>query len=331
MYLGIFETQKAIRMELNLEKGIRMGRRQGFSKFTRVSEANPAPVIIVALQGGLDAGNASALISQHLISSLEAKLVAKFNIDALLDYRSRRPTISYEHGKLVDYNEPYFQLDRLVDDEGSPFFLLHGIEPDLHWDTLITDIAYLVEKLEVELTVVVGGVAWTTPHTRPTHVLARASRSELLEEEIGQLGVFSFPASFATLLEARWTESNYDVVGFSAHVPHYLAQASYPAAASALISAITKVTGIALPVGEIEAAAAETRGDIDSQVEMSKEAQVLVVTLEEQYDAVADASGVPKGMTDPTALPSADEIGAAVESFLAKQNHNQDDSEEDNR
>ena len=54
--------------------------------------------------------------------------------------------------------------------------------------------------------------------------------------------------------------------------------------------------------------------DIDTEMAQSGEVQELVATLEQQYDAIAaDAS---------QQVPSADEIGAEFEKFLAERDKN---------
>lgn len=306
-----------------------MGRRLGYSRFFRLLSSNSAPILVVSLQGGIDAGRTAEIIANHLTASLVYETVGQFDVDALLDYRSRRPMISFENGRLIDYEQPYMRVDKLKDDEGNNFFLLHGVEPDLAWDTLASDLLTFIETQGVEVVVVVSAVSWSAPHTRPVQVLARSSRDGLLVEESNMLGAFQFPASFATILEARLTELKLDVVGYSAHVPQYLVQTEYPPAASAMVSAITAQTGLALPVGELEAAAAVLRSDVDAQVAQSKEAQIIVQALETQYDAMVHTDGQPQAMQLGQELPSADEIGAAVESFLARQDRFRQSSEND--
>ena len=56
-------------------------------------------VLLHQFDGAIDAGNAANLATEQLLTTLPGKAVATFNIDALIDYRARRPTISYDHGK----------------------------------------------------------------------------------------------------------------------------------------------------------------------------------------------------------------------------------------
>ena len=49
------------------------------------------------------------------------------------------------------------------------------------------------------------------------------------------------PASVSNLLEYRLGQHGHERVGFTVHVPHYLAQTDYPPAAEALLSEVARV------------------------------------------------------------------------------------------
>lgn len=75
-------------------------------------------------------------------------------------------------------------------------------------------------------------------------------------------------------------------------------------------------------MGELEAAAAETARQIEAQVSASAEVGAVVHALEQQYDAFMEAAAQPTHKTllaEPDSLPTADEIGAELEAFLAEQ------------
>jgi len=96
------------------------------------------PVMIHALQGFSDAGHAIHLAAQHLKSALDTELVTSFAIDELLDYRSRRPLMTFKTDHFTDYDNPQLNLYALHDSVGTPFLLLAGLEPDLKWERFIT-------------------------------------------------------------------------------------------------------------------------------------------------------------------------------------------------
>src|SRR5205814_4717737 len=132
------------------------------------------------------------------------------------------------------------------------------------------------------------------------------------------------PGSAGNLLEYRLGLHGHDAVGFAVHVPHYLAQAGYPAATQELLAAVSRVTGLLLPTDNLRSAAEMVRADIDEQIAQNAEAGALVHGLEEQYDAFIRGRQGTNLLADSGPLPSAEELGAELERFLAEQNRPND-------
>src|ERR1700722_6185129 len=86
--------------------------------------------LLVYLEGFMDAGAAGRLLTEHLLGAFEHTTVARFNTDRLLDYRSRRPLMTFDDGKWETYDAPELSVFKLSDAEGKPFLLLTGPEPD---------------------------------------------------------------------------------------------------------------------------------------------------------------------------------------------------------
>jgi hypothetical protein len=103
------------------------------------------------------------------------------------------------------------------------------------------------------------------PHTRPTSVTAHATRAELVAGRDAWVGTVQVPGAMTNLVEYRLGQLGHDAMGFAVHVPHYLAQADYPAAAAALLENVAAVTELTLPTGPLHDAAASTRGELDEQ------------------------------------------------------------------
>lgn len=274
------------------------------------------PVLVHAMPGFMDAGSAGRLAAEHLLDTLEHSVVARFDHDQVLDYRGRRPALVFAEDHYERYAAPSIALHRIVDAEGTPFLLLSGPEPDYQWDRMVAAVTRLVEQLGVRLSVGLLAIPMTVPHTRPTTVTMHATRSDLVTVPNPWVGEMQVPASVGALLELRLGEAGHDALGFAAHVPHYLAQSEYPAAARTLLDSTAAATGLMLPTAELTAAAEQTRGAIDEQVRESDEVKQVVGALERQYDALI---GTARRALAPgsTPLPSADEIGEELESFLA--------------
>jgi hypothetical protein len=277
------------------------------------------PVLVHALQGFSDAGHALRLAATHLKGALDAELVASFAIDELLDYRSRRPLMTFKSDHFTHYDDPELSLYALRDSVGTPFLLLAGLEPDLQWERFITAVRLLAERLGVRQTIGLGTVPMAVPHTRPITMTAHSNNPDLIVDFTPWIAEIQVPGSASNLLEFRMAQHGHEVVGFTVHVPHYLTQTDYPAAAQALLEQVAKTGSLDLPLTGLSAAAGEIRERIDEQVQSSAEVAQVVAALERQYDAFIDAQENRSLLARDEDLPSGDELGAAFEKFLAQQ------------
>jgi len=132
-------------------------------------------------------------------------------------------------------------------------------------------------------------------------------------------GTVQVPASASALLELRLGQSGHDAMGFAVHVPHYLAQSAFPQASQAALEKIEKATGLELQVDALSAAAEDAMQEIERQVAGSDDVAALVHALEEQYDAFTRSIGRTSLLAGSTDIPTADELGAEFERFLAQQ------------
>ena len=268
------------------------------------------PVLIHQLDGFVDAGQAGRLLSAHLLEQLEHEVVADFDHDQLHDYRSRRPAMVFDTNTWKSYADLHLRLYRMTDEQGEVFLLLTGPEPDVQWERLAAAVIGLIEQLGVRLTVTLHGIPMAVPHTRPITLTAHATDPTLVRGYRSWIDRVEVPASFTGLLEYRLGQLDRKAMGFAAHVPHYLAQATFPSAALTLTRSLNQATGLAVPLEPLEKASATTMADIATEVAGSTEVQELVASLEQQYDALPGSPG--------EQVPSADEIAAEFERFLAE-------------
>jgi predicted ATP-grasp superfamily ATP-dependent carboligase len=277
------------------------------------------PVLIHALEGFSDAGHAIRLAAEHLRNTLETELVASFAIDELLDYRSRRPLMTFKTDHFTDYDDPQLNLYALHDSLGTPFLLLAGLEPDLKWERFVTAVRLLAERLGVRQTIGLGTIPMAVPHTRPVSMTAHSNNRELITDHQPWVGEVQVPGSASNLLEYRMAQHGHEVLGFTVHVPHYLAQTDYPAAAEALLEQVAKTASLAVPLRALTDAGATIRTKIDEQVEASAEVAQVVTALERQYDAFVAAQENRSLLAHDEELPSGEELAGEFERFLAQQ------------
>ncbi|RJK96524.1 PAC2 family protein [Vallicoccus soli] len=278
------------------------------------------PVLVHALTGFVDAGSAVRLAREHLETSFEHRVVATFDVDQLHDYRARRPMMTFDRDHFSSYDRPQLVLRRVLDATGTPFLLLTGPEPDVQWERFAAAVGQLVQRLGVRLSIGLNAIPMAVPHTRPLGVTLHGTRPELLGDHEPWLQSVQVPASIGNLLELRLGHSGHDAMGVAAHVPHYLAQTDYPLAAETLVQHVSRATGLVLPTASLHEAAEELRAGIDEQVAGSEDVREVVRALETQYDAyVGSRSRGGLLAAERAQLPSADELGAELEAFLAEQ------------
>jgi len=290
------------------------------------------PVLIHSLEGFLDAGNAAAIATNHLLEQSSGRVVASFDIDAFYDYRARRPPMTFAENRYEGYEPPRLVVRLNHDSLGTPYLLMHGPEPDTHWEAFAHAVRTVVEQFRVRLTVSLGAVPMAVPHTRPVMLTNHATSPELLVAENVWKGDIRVPASAQALLELRLGGWGHPAMGFVAHIPHYVAQLDYPQASATMLESVEIVTGLQWDLGPLEAAAEVKRAEIATQIADSAEVQDVVSGLEQQYDAfhrptTEEAGSLP--LAEPGGeLPTGEEIGAEFERFLAGLDR-RDDGEQD--
>ena len=167
------------------------------------------------------------------------------------------------------------------------------MEPDLKWERFVTAVRLLAERLGVRRTIGLGAIPMAVPHTRPVTMTAHSNNRELIADHHPWVGEVQVPSSVSNLLEFRMAQHGHDAVGFTVHVPHYLAQTDYPAAARALLEQVAESASLQFPLRALTEAAAAVRSKIDEQVEASAEVPRWSRALEQQYDAFVYGAGEP--------------------------------------
>ncbi|MCR2785615.1 MULTISPECIES: PAC2 family protein [unclassified Microbacterium] len=296
--------------------------------YERVASAPPVPAglpLVIALTGFTDAGGAVARVIEHFRTDLEPAPVISFSNDALLDYRARRPIVAFQADHLTDYRPQRLELSLAHDAVGQPFVLLAGYEPDFAWDAFSETVLGLAEGLDVSTVTWVHSIPMPVPHTRPLGTTVSGTRAELTEAHSVWQPHTQVPATVGHLLEYRFAQSGARVSGFVLLVPHYLADTEYPAAALAALDSLTVATGLVFDGDELREDNREFVEKVTEQVAGSDELTRMLQGLEERYDAYMAGSNLGQPIIHTGDLPSADELAAELERFLASRPRNEDD------
>ncbi|WP_236241054.1 PAC2 family protein [Streptomyces sp. CC228A] len=278
-------------------------------------------ILLYHFDGYIDAGEVGEQIVDGLLEALPHQVVARFDHDRLVDYRARRPLLTFRRDRWTGYDTPAIEVRIVQDATGAPFLLLSGPEPDVEWERFAQAVRQIAERLRVRLAVNVHGIPMGVPHTRPVGLTPHGNRTDLVPGHRSPFDEAQVPGSAEALVEYRLMEAGHDVLGVAAHVPHYVARSPYPDAALTALEAITGATGLVLPgiAHGLRNAAQRTQTEIERQIRDGDEELVaLVKGLEHQYDALAGAETRGSLVAEPVDLPSADELGRQFERFLAE-------------
>jgi proteasome assembly chaperone (PAC2) family protein len=265
-------------------------------------------VLIVALDGFVDAGSAASNASAFLRHRWRADPIARLDGDALIDYRARRPTAVVDSGVVRRIDWPEIELlSATLDDGDRDVLLLLGPEPDMRWQAFAGQVADVCRQLGVEQVVQLGAYPAATPHTRPVAVTRARNRvNQVLEFDAVDVTGYTGPVNASTVLQAELARHDIPAVGLWAEVPHYIATNPHPPAALALAERIAGALGVDIDTTELRAAATLHLEQVAEAVAEHDDAASMVTALEQMVDA---------GEGDEE-LPTGDDLAAEIEHFL---------------
>jgi len=269
------------------------------------------PVMLLAMSGWVDAASVGTGAAERVAE--EGDVIARFDPDALFDYRSSRPTLHFTSGELSKVVWPRLEIvHRSI--EGTDLLIVVGNEPDFRWMELTRDLVEAAQQYGVKKLVTLGAVPAPVPHTRPVRVLCTTSdRSILLEGDEVLPDDLVVPGAAVSVLRQGIADAGIPAIGYWVQVPHYLQRPFHPGVLSMLERAGAQI-GVSLPLGDLVDESAAQIEDINRDLAERDDAREYVERLERIHDE--------EDRTEPTPiisfedLPSPDEIGAEIEKFL---------------
>ena len=273
--------------------------------------------LIAALTGFTDAGSTIEQFSNHVFENLQHRVVALFDNDQLLDYRSRRPIMYFEKDHISSYEPSLLALYLVTDEVGQKFLFLHGYEPDFKWEAFTQAVFDLVDIFDVEDFSWVHSIPFPIPHSRPVGVTISGNRRELIDRVSEWKPQTQVPGNVLHLLEFRFAEEEFPTVGFVMLVPHYLSDLSYPQSAIRAFEQISSATGLVVPTDSLREAATKFSADLNRKISDNPELAKLVSSLEDGFSSDESSARGPRIQSPKTELPSADQIASELEDYLS--------------
>ncbi|HZM32631.1 MAG TPA: PAC2 family protein [Acidimicrobiales bacterium] len=274
------------------------------------------PLLLLALDGWIDARLAAAGAAEVLCDQLDTITVARFDTDELLDYRARRPIAHLDDGIVRGLTWPSLELRAAADEAGNELLLLVGAEPDRLWHRFTDEVVTLALDFGVRMCVGLGAYPFAAPHTKAPRIACTASTASLADTGFLRASL-DFPAGVQAAIEQGCDERGVPSLGLWAQIPHYVpATMPFPAGSLALVEALARVGELSLPVGDLPSMAAATRARLDELIAQNPEHAAMLRQLELAWEQAEPVTEMPFAASD---LPSGDELMAELEQFLRDQ------------
>jgi predicted ATP-grasp superfamily ATP-dependent carboligase len=268
-----------------------------------------APAMVCAFRGWNDAGDAASSAVSFLAASLDARRFARIDSEEFYDFQSNRPCVRFGEAEKREIAWPSVEIfEARAPRAPRDLVLVQGVEPSMRWRGFSSHIVDLAEALGVQVVVSLGALLGDVPHTHPVAMTGHASDPALMERVGIQASNYEGPTGIVGVLHAACADAGLPSVTLWAAVPHYVAAATNPKAALALLRRVEGLIGVSVDVSELESAAADYERQVGLAVQSDPDIQAFVERLEQA--AQSEAQDAPEN------VPSGDMLAREFQRFL---------------
>jgi predicted ATP-grasp superfamily ATP-dependent carboligase len=268
-----------------------------------------APAMVCAFQGWNDAGDAASSAVSFLAAALDARRFARIDSEEFYDFQANRPCIRFGEDDKREIAWPTVEIfEASAPRAPRDLVLVQGVEPSMRWRAFSTHLVDLAEALGVQLVVSLGALLGDIPHTRPVSMSGHASDAALLERLGIQASSYEGPTGIVGVLHTACAQAGLPSASLWAAVPHYVAAATNPKAALALLRRVEVLIGVSVDVSELESASTDYERQVGLAVQSDPDIQAFVERLEQASDS--EEQSVPED------LPSGDILASEFQRFL---------------
>ena len=232
-------------------------------------------LMLVALQGGADVGNAGNHAIRNILRKSRAKPVAEINPDPFYIFGQKWPKarIREDHARVEWPRFRFHQTGKLT--------LAAGAEPQLRWQTffnILTDLAWACGTRNI---IQINALHATIPHTRPVRPRGMATNPELAGTlEIGCLAqTEEYTAPNLGLMEAC-LKRDMGYATICAYIPQYLVKTPNAMAARQLLQYLVNHLDISADLNRVNREAQEMERSLEQEMEQNPLFRQTVLELE---------------------------------------------------
>ncbi len=265
--------------------------------------------MVCAFQGWNDAGDAASSAVSFMTEALSAKRFARIDSEEFYDFQANRPCIRLDGRDRREISWPTVEIfEATAPRAPRDLVLVQGVEPSMRWRAFCAHLVDLAEALGVQVVVSLGALLGDVPHTRPVAMTGHASDPSLLDRLGITPSAYEGPTGIVGVLHAACADAGLPAASLWAAVPHYVAAATNPKAALALLRRMEVLIGVSIDVSELESAAADYERQVGLAVQSDPDIQAFVERLEQA--AASDEQ------ISPAEVPSGDALAREFQRFL---------------
>jgi proteasome assembly chaperone (PAC2) family protein len=278
-----------------------------------------SPVLLCALSGWPDAGQAASGALEYLIMKWAPRRFAELDPSRVYVQTTNRPRSKVGRSGQRRLIWPSFAFYALpVPQAPRDLVLLLGPEPDLRWRTTAGAILDLAERLGSDLIVSLGAYLAPVSHGSPTVLTGRGTRPEL-RRALSALGLrdgkYEGPTGFLTVLQDVTSQRGLASASVWAASPIYLRELANPKLSAALLSIVERVLRVDLGLTELEVAGRDLERRIDAELSARPDLERFVRRLASDGDDEIDLDD----------LPEVEDLLDDLEQYLQRLREDEDD------
>jgi len=269
-----------------------------------------APAMVCAFGGWNDAGDAASGAVSFLAGSLNASRFAQIDSEEFYDFQANRPSIRLTDGNTREIVWPTVEVfEARAPRAPRDLVLVQGVEPSMRWRAFSAHLVELAEALGVQVVVTLGALLADVPHTRPVSMTGFASDPSLVESLGLAPSSYEGPTGIVGVLHSACLDAGLPSASLWAGVPHYVAAATNPKAALALLRRVENLIGVSVDVSELELSAADYERQVGLAVQSDPDIQAFVERLEQAAESE-------ESELSPEDVPSGDMLAREFQRFL---------------
>jgi proteasome assembly chaperone (PAC2) family protein len=239
--------------------------------------------MVCSFQGWNDAGDAASTATAFLGQALSAERFAQIDTEEFYDFQANRPHVKIDETQARVISWPSVEIfEARAPRAPRDLVIVQGPEPSMRWRSFSSLIVDLAEALDVQFVVTLGALLADVPHSQPVAMTGFASDPAMMERLGLKSSSYEGPTGIVGVLHAGCSQAGLPSASVWASVPHYVAAASSPKAALALLRKLELMVGVSVDVSELEEAAGEYERQVGLAVQSDPDIQAFVERLEQR-------------------------------------------------